>query len=164
ALVTLSSAALTFEGAQSLRLSWGSLLVLLAAVCWGFENNCTRKISSKDTFQIVTLKGLCSGAGSLLVGLALGETLPSAALCLLTLLLGFVAYGLSITFYIRAQSVIGAARTSACYAVAPFVGALLSLVFLREPLSRRYFAALALMLAGSALIAADALRAEPSGD
>lgn len=155
ALVTLSSGVLTFEGASSLRLSWGSLFVLLAAVLWGFENNCTRKISSKDVFEIVTLKGIFSGAGSLLVGFLLGERLPAAPCVLLSLLLGFVAYGLSIYFYIRAQSVIGAARTSAYYAVAPFIGALLSLVFLKEPLSPQYFIALAIMLVGSGMIVFD---------
>ena len=158
ALVTLASGLLSFEGGSSLRPSWGALLVLLAAVCWGLENNCTRKIAAKDTFQIVTLKGLCSGLGSVLVGLAAGERLPGAGQCALALLLGFVAYGLSIFFYIRAQSVLGAARTSAYYAAAPFVGALLSLLVLREPLSARFFAALGVMLLGSALIVSDTLR------
>ena len=157
ALVTLASGILSFESAESLRLSWGSLLALLAAACWGLENNCTRKISEKDVFEIVTLKGLCSGAGALLVGLLAGERLPAARYCLLAMLLGFVAYGLSIGFYIKAQSVIGAARTSTYYAVAPFIGALLSFVFLREPLTRQYFIALVIMLLGSALIVADTM-------
>lgn len=156
-LVTLSSAMLTFEGESSLQLSWGSLLVLLAAICWGFENNCTRKIASRDTFEIVTLKGVCSGAGSLIVGFVIGEKLPSAAYILLAMLLGFVAYGLSIFYYIKAQNVIGAARTSACYAVAPFISAFLSLIFLKEPLSTRFFLALIGMLAGTALIVWDAV-------
>lgn len=156
-LVTASSCILSFEGASSFHLSWGSLLVLLAATCWGLENNCTRKIASKDTFEIVTLKGIFSGSGSLMVGFLLGERLPPPAYGLLALLLGFVAYGLSIYFYIRAQHVIGAARTSAYYAVAPFVGALLSFVFLREPLSTRYFIALGLMFIGSLILVADTL-------
>jgi len=46
----------------------------------------------------------------------------------LTLLLGFVAYGLNIYFYILAQRDLGAARTSAYYAIAPFVGVLLSVI------------------------------------
>ena len=54
--VTLSCGILSFEDVSSLRFSYGSLFVLLAAICWGFENNCTRKISSKDPLQIVLLK------------------------------------------------------------------------------------------------------------
>ena len=157
ALVTVASGLLSFEGAASLRLSWGSLLVVLAAVCWGLENNCTRRLSAKNTFEIVTLKGIFSGLGSLVVGWLVGERLPPARYALWALPLGFVAYGLSIFLYIRAQSVVGAARTSGAYAVAPFIGALLSLLLLREPLSARYFVALAVMLLGSTVMIADTL-------
>lgn len=156
-LITLSSALLSFSGAQGLRFSPGSLLVLLAAACWGFENNCTRMISSKSTYEIVVLKGVFSGSGSLAIALAKGEALPSPGDAAAALLLGFVAYGLSIFLYVRAQSVLGAAKTSAYYAAAPFIGAFLSFVFLREPLSGLYLAALAVMLAGAALAAADTL-------
>lgn len=75
----------------------------------------------------------------------------------MALLLGFVAYGLSIFFYIKAQSVLGAAKTSAYYAVAPFVGALLSFVFLREALTLRYAAAFLIMAAGTALVVRDTM-------
>lgn len=160
ALITLSSAMLSFEDASSLRFSWGSALVLLAALCWGLENNCTRKISEKNTYQIVTLKGIFSGLGALAVAALAGERLPDMKLCAVALALGFVAYGLSIFCYIKAQRVLGAAKTSAYYAVAPFVGAFLSFVFLREPLTVRYLEALAVMLAGSALVARDTLRTE----
>jgi len=156
-LITLSSALLSFQGADSLRFSPGSLLVLLAAACWGFENNCTRMISSKSTYEIVVLKGVFSGTGSLAIALARGEALPTPPAAAAALLLGFVAYGLSIFLYVRAQSALGAAKTSAYYAAAPFIGAFLSFVFLRERLSALYLAALAVMLAGTALAAADTL-------
>ena len=71
--VTLSCGILSFEDVSSLRFSYGSLFVLLAAVCWGFENNCTRKISSRDPLQIVLLKGIFSGIGSVIIGLSIGE-------------------------------------------------------------------------------------------
>lgn len=156
-LVTLSSAILSLEDLSGLRFSWGSGLVVLATLCWGLENNCTRKISEKSTYQIVMLKGIFSGLGSLVIGFLTGETLPGLVLIGTVLLLGFVAYGLSIFFYIRAQSVLGAAKTSAYYAIAPFVGAFLSFVFLREPLTASYFAALILMVMGSAVIVADTM-------
>ena len=159
ALITLSSILLSFEGADSLHFSYGSLFVLLATTCWGFENNCTRKISSKNTYEIVVLKGIFSGLGSMLIAFATGEHLPEIKYIGLALLLGFVAYGLSIFLYIRAQNVLGAAQTSAYYAVAPFVGASLSFIFLREPLSGLYLVALAVMIAGTALVVADTLRA-----
>lgn len=159
ALITLSSILLSFEGADSLHFSYGSLFVLLATTCWGFENNCTRKISSKNTYEIVVLKGIFSGLGSMMIAFATGEHLPEIKYIGLALLLGFVAYGLSIFLYIRAQNVLGAAQTSAYYAVAPFVGASLSFLFLREPLTGIYLVALVVMIAGTALVVADTLRA-----
>lgn len=157
ALITLSSALLSLEGTDSFRFSYGSLLVLLATVCWGFENNCTRKISSKSTYEIVVLKGVFSGLGSLAIALLKREAMPGLGYIILAMLLGFVAYGLSIFLYVRAQSALGAAKTSAYYAVAPFIGVFLSFVFLGERLTGVYLIALAVMVAGAALVAADTL-------
>ena len=155
ALVTASSLLLSFEDMSSLSFSWGSLLVLLACVCWGFENNCTRMLSSKDPMEIVVIKGFGSGLGALVIALALGERLPGALLCLCALALGFVAYGLSIYFYIYAQRYLGAAKTSTYYAAAPFVGAGLSMLIFWEAPSGTYLAALGILLAGTYFAATD---------
>lgn len=157
ALVTLSSVLLSFEGTDSFKFSSGSLFVLLATVCWGFENNCTRNISSKDTYEIVVLKGIFSGLGALVIARIKGEPAPQIQYVAAAMLLGFVAYGLSIFLYVRAQNTLGAAKTSAYYAVAPFIGAFLSFAFLRERLSWMYHCALVVMIAGSALVVADTL-------
>lgn len=156
-LIMLSSILLTFEGAESLRFSSGSLFVLLATVCWGFENNCTRSISSKSTYEIVILKGIFCGIGSLIIAVITKERIPAVGYVLSALLLGFIAYGLSIFLYVRAQNELGAAKTSAYYAAAPFVGAFLSFVFLKEKLSFMYIAALAVMIAGTVFVVADTL-------
>ena len=63
-LITISGMFLSMEDLRSFTFSAGSLLVVLACVCWGFENNVTRKLSLKDPAQIVVIKGLGSGAGS----------------------------------------------------------------------------------------------------
>ena len=157
ALITLSSALLTFDGADSFRFSYGSLFVLLATVCWGFENNCTRNISSKSTYEIVVLKGVFSGLGSLAIALIKRETMPEIRYVAIAALLGFVAYGLSIFLYVRAQSALGAAKTSAYYAVAPFVGTFFAFVFLREKITWAYIAALIVMIVGSALVVVDTM-------
>lgn len=80
-LIALSSLILSFEGASSLSFSSGSLLVLAACVCWGFENNCTRMMSQSDPLEIVVLKGFGSGLGSLAMALAVGESLPAPPPC-----------------------------------------------------------------------------------
>lgn len=71
--ITLSCIILSFESIEAFEFSIGSLLILLAAICWGFENNCTRKISSSDPLEIVLIKGLCSGTGSIIIGFCIGE-------------------------------------------------------------------------------------------
>ena len=159
-LITLSSAILSFEDISSFSFSWGSLLILAAATCWGLENNCTRKLSEKNALEIVMIKGIFSGFGSVIIAFLVGERLPDVKLIGAALLLGFVAYGLSITFYVMAQKSLGAAKTSAYYAVAPFVGTFLSAVILKESLSGQYFLALGVMLAGSALVVYDTLKGE----
>lgn len=155
--ITLSSAILSFGGSGAFSFSLGSLFVIGATVCWGLENNCTRKISEKSTYQIVTLKGFGSGTGALVVAYVIGEEFPDFKLILPAMVLGFVAYGLSIFMYIRAQKTLGAAKTSAYYAVAPFIGAFLSFVILHEELTAAYLIALLFMAAGAILVVADTL-------
>lgn len=154
-LVTASSALLSFEDISALHFSAGSLLVLAACLCWGLENNCTRRLSSKDPLQIVLLKGIFSGLGSIIIALVIGERILAWWSVPAILCVGFVAYGLSIFFYVYAQRYIGVARTGAYYAIAPFIGTLLSLLIFRELPSIAYFIALGLMAAGAFLSSSD---------
>lgn len=155
ALITLSSIILSFEGEGSFRFSYGSLFVILATMSWGFENNCTRKISSKSTYEIVTIKGLCSGLSSLIISIIIGEEFPEARYIAYALLLGYVAYGLSIFLYVRSQRDLGAAKTSAYYAIAPFIGTFLSFLVNGEALSTSYFIGLIFMIAGTIFVIID---------
>lgn len=148
--VTLSCALLSFEDLSSFNFSVGSLFVLMAASCWGLENNCTRKISSKDPLQIVLLKGIFSGTGSIIIGLTIGEKLQNIWSIFAVMLVGLIAYGLSIFFYVYAQRLIGAARTSAYYAIAPFVSTLLSIIIFHDIANPLIFSlALVLMAIGA---------------
>lgn len=152
AVITVSCALLSLEGEAALSFSSGSLLVLGACLCWGVENNCTSRLSQRDPAQVVIVKGLGSGAGALAVALVAGDALPAPPDALAALLLGFVAYGLSIFFYVYAQRGLGAARTSAYYAVNPFIGAVLSLVLFRTAPGPAFLLALALMALGAWLV------------
>ena len=153
--VTVSCALLSFEDISSLQFNTGSLFVLLACILWGIENNCTRELSSKDPLEIVMVKGIFSGLGSVIIGFLCGERILHLWTIPLVLLLGFVAYGLSIYYYVYAQRLLGAARTSAYYAVAPFIGAFLSLIIFHEVPGVLFLAALALMAVGAWLSSGD---------
>lgn len=145
-LVTIASAVLSFEGADAFTFNQGSLFVLGACLCWGFENNCTKMISNKSSVEIVVIKGIVSGIGSLLVALTLGEHIPAFKWVILALILGFLAYGLSINFYIMAQKDLGAAKTSAYYSIAPFLGVAFSMILLGERLRTQFYVALTIII------------------
>lgn len=155
--ITIASAVLSIENVSAFNLSYGSLFVILATVCWGVENNCTRAISNKSTYQIVTIKGICSGLGSFIIALIIGERIPSIIYILLTMLLGFVAYGLSIFTYIRAQRTLGAAKTSAYYALAPFIGSFLAFILVGEQLNINYIISVILMIIGTVFVIWDTM-------
>lgn len=155
--ITASSFILSFENIKAFNFSIGSIFVLGATICWGLENNCTRKISDKSTYQIVTIKGLCSGLGSIAVSIATNEINFAIKYIPLALLLGFVAYGLSIFTYIRAQKYLGAAKTSAFYAFAPFIGVLFSILLLDEKITLQNTIAFLVMIIGTIFVVYDTL-------
>ena len=157
-LITISSFVLSIDLSSTFTFSWGSLLILLATLAWGFENNCTRNLADKDTYVIVIIKGLFSGLGSLIVSLILKENIPYFIYIFCALLLGFIAYGLSIFFYIKAQGKIGASKTSAFYSLAPFIGTFLSFILLGEKLSFTYYIGLLIMIIGTAIVVKDTLQ------
>ena len=105
--------------------------------------------------EIVTIKGFGSGFGSLCIALCVGETFPQWQYVPSVMILGFVAYGMSIYFYTYAQRTIGAAKTSTFYAVAPFIVMLRSFAILGENITVSFIIALAIMIAGAYLATFD---------
>ena len=112
-------------------------------------------LSSKNPMQIVVLKGVFSGLGSYIIALILGERIPDIIFIIIALSVGFVSYGLSIFFYIYAQRDLGAAKTSAYYAIAPFIGAFLSLIIFRQLPSITFIVALFIMAIGAYFASTD---------
>ena len=154
-IITIASVVLTldFTDISGWQFSRGSFLVLAACCCWGLENNCTRNMSEKSSAQIVVLKGSGSGLTALIIAFVAAKEVNITFLNIIyAMLVGFTAYGLSIFFYVKAQRYLGAARTSAYYAAAPFAGVLLSVVILHEIPLWSFYAALILMVAGVWLI------------
>ena len=154
-LVTIASVLLSIEDLSSFSFSVGSIFVLLACVFWGLENNCTKKLSSKNPLEVVVIKGFGSGIGSFMIAVIIKEFSFDFWYVIFALLLGFVAYGLSIFFYIYAQRYLGAAKTSVYYAISPFIGTALSLVIFREIPSVLFLIALAVMIAGTCVVSKD---------
>ncbi len=117
------------EGAATLL---GSLLVAGATLGWALDNTLSRPLSELDPGQVVAGKGAIGAAMSVIVALALGEPLPEFLPALGVLACGAIGYGGSLRLYLRAQRILGSARTGSVFAVAPFLGALVALA-LGEP-------------------------------
>ena len=149
--ILLAATLLSFDDFSNLHISIGALFVLGASLCWGFENNCTRMLAHGNPLYVVIIKGFGSGLGSFIIALSLNQLSTVWYYIVFALLLGFVSYGMSLYFYISSQRHLGAARTSAYYAAAPFVGAILSFVFLKENISLVFIIAFIVMLLGTYL-------------
>ena len=148
-LIMAASVILTFDDVSSFSFSIGSVFVLLACICWGFENNCTRMLSVKNPMEIVVVKGFGAGFGALVIAFFVQGMETDLQSVIAALVLGFFAYGLSIYFYVRAQRDLGAAKTSAFYAVAPFIGAGVSFAVFRTPLTPLFAVAGLIMVVGA---------------
>jgi drug/metabolite transporter (DMT)-like permease len=152
ALITAASIILTWDTSGAWGFSPGAAGVILACVLWGIDNNLTRNISAKDPLSIVMIKGMVAGTVSLVIALSIGTGFPSPEVVGAALALGFFSYGTSIVLFILAMRSLGAARTSAFFGSAPFVGVLISLLLFREWPGVTFALALPLMIAGAVLI------------
>ncbi|WP_438353704.1 EamA family transporter [Microbacterium sp. CJ88] len=116
------------DGAE-LGSPWPALAVVAACFCWGLDNNLTRKIALTDATWLAAVKGLVAGPVNLGLAVALGAGVPAVAGIGAALVVGFFAYGISLTLFIVGMRHVGTARAGAYYSVAPFFGALLAIAF-----------------------------------
>lgn len=132
----------------SLSSLWPALAVVLACLFWALDNNFTRKVALADAAWLACIKGLVAGSTNLLLAFALGAALPDAAHVGTAMLLGFLAYGVSLALFIVGLRHLGASRAGAYFSTAPFVGAVCSVLFLGEAVTWQLLAAAALMAWG----------------
>jgi hypothetical protein len=83
-----------------------------------------------------------AGTVNLLLALFLGASFPAFGLMTSAALLGFMGIGVSLVLFMLALRHLGTARTGAYFSLAPFIGAVLALALLKEPVT------LALVVAG----------------
>lgn len=146
--ITLGGLLLSWGGRPDVGVPWGALAITGACLAWGIDNNLTRRISAGDPVQIAAAKGLVAGAVNLTIALSVGATLPTLLTVTMAALLGFFGYGLSLTLFVLALRHIGTARTGAYFSLAPFVGAVISVLVLRDSLTLQFLIAAVLMGTG----------------
>jgi drug/metabolite transporter (DMT)-like permease len=103
-------------------------------MCWGIDNNLTRKVALNDATWLAAIKGGVAGPVNLILAFSLGAQLPSGANLPGALVVGFFAYGVSLVLFIVGMRHVGTARAGAYFSIARFFGAVLA-IGLGEPVT-----------------------------
>jgi drug/metabolite transporter (DMT)-like permease len=150
--LTIAGAAVLSEGSLSGAHAGGSALIALATLAWGIDNNLSQRLSLRDPIQIATFKAAGASVPMLTLALLLGQPFPALPVMLALLAIGAFGYGLSIWLDLLALRDLGAAREAVLFATAPFVGALFSVLVLRDAATPQLLVAAALMATGVVLL------------
>jgi len=146
--VTTAGVLLSWDPSQGEWNIVGFTLLVLAGFGWGLDNNLTRNICGRDPVQIALAKGGVAGSASLAIAIALGSSIPIDSQIVWALILGALSYGASLVFFVLALQGLGSSRTGVFYSLGPFVGAIVSIVVLRESLGWVVLPAFVLMALG----------------
>jgi drug/metabolite transporter (DMT)-like permease len=142
------AAVLSWSAAPTLGSVVGPIAIVGACIAWGLDNNLTRKVSLSDPLQIAMLKGLVAGPFNLILGSSISREIPSLPGTLLTGVVGFLGYGISVALFVIALRNLGTARTGAYFSTAPFIGSAVAVIVLGEPVTAQLLFAGALMALG----------------
>ena len=148
ASIVAGALVLSWPGRYEASSALPAAAVLGACALWGLDNNLTRKVSLQDAQFIAMTKGLAAGSVNLALSWFTGAALPAPGLAASAAAIGFVSYGLSLTFFVVALRQLGTARTGAYFMLAPFAGAAAATLFLREPVTAQLAVAALLMGVG----------------
>jgi drug/metabolite transporter (DMT)-like permease len=145
ACLVAGAVVLSWSGTPTIGTLLGPLAIAGACVAWGLDNNLTRKVSLADPLQIVELKGLVAGPANLVLGLSMGAAIPGISAIIISGIVGFLGYGVSLALFIIALRHLGTARTGAYFSTAPFFGTAAAILALGEPVTMQLVSAGALM-------------------
>jgi len=126
----------------------GGALIVAACICWGIDNNLTRKLSAANPVQLAMVKGVAAGIINTALGFAHGAQLPEEGTLAAAAIVGFLGYGVSLALFVLGLRHLGAARTGAYFSTSPFIGAVIAVPLFAEPVTWLLIAAAALMAAG----------------
>jgi drug/metabolite transporter (DMT)-like permease len=148
AAIVAGATVLAWPGEASFGAAWPALAVLGACFAWALDNNLTRKVSLADATWIAACKGWAAGVVNLMIAATMTDRWPPVGTMLAAGGVGWLSYGVSLALFVVGLRHLGTARTGAYFSVAPFVGALIALPLLGEPVTLRLLLAGALMALG----------------
>jgi drug/metabolite transporter (DMT)-like permease len=134
-LLAILLGGVTLSWSGNMTASWSLLLGLGACLFWSLDSNLAGQIVDVEPMRIAQLKGLVAGTVNIMLALILGRHFPEPGIIALAAVTGFLAYGISLTFFIAAMRRLGVARAMAYIATEPFIGSVLAVIFLHEPVS-----------------------------
>lgn len=146
--IVLGGVVLSWSRSETTQDWLGPLAVAFACLCWGIDNNLTRKVSASDALFIAGIKGLIAGLVNCGIALFLGYQLPVVAQMAPVMLVGFLGYGISLVMFVLALRGLGSARTGAYFSTAPFLGAALAIMVFGESVTWTFWIAASLMALG----------------
>ena len=146
--ITAGALLLSMNGRFLWNNAVGPAAIAGACLAWALDNNFTRKVALNDVTQIAMLKGLAAGSVNVVIAVVLGRSMPGAAAALAAGVVGLGGYGLSLILFVVALRYLGTARTGAYFSIAPFVGAVIAVAFLSEPVTIWLLSAGFLMMVG----------------
>jgi len=153
--MTIAGILLSYNPKESSFIIIGPLLIVFAMICWGIDNNLTRHISEKNPVHISAIKGIVAGSISLSIAFILGKNIVLDLFTLYALTVGAFSYGISLVLFIKALKGMGSFRTGMFYSFGPFIGAIVSLVLLREWIGWVMIPATVLMVIGVYMVITD---------
>lgn len=124
-----------------------AMAIVGACLCWAIDNNLTRKVALADATWIATIKGTAAGSVNLALAWGLGAELPGWWTVQYAMVVGLLAYGVSLVLFVIGMRHLGTARTGAYFSIAPFFGATLA-VLSGEPVTVPLLVAGSLMALG----------------
>lgn len=145
--IATGAVVLSWPGEMQFAGALPALAVLGACLAWAVDNNLTRKVSLADATWIAAVKGLVAGTANLAIAFVLGDQLPTWPMLAAAMVVGLLAYGVSLVLFVVGLRHLGTARAGAYFSVAPFCGALIALA-IGEPLTTRLIVAGTLMAIG----------------
>ncbi|MGK0492698.1 MAG: drug/metabolite transporter (DMT)-like permease [Sphingomonas echinoides] len=148
AFAILAGAAILAWNGTGVRIDAGGAFIAVACLAWGIDNNLTRKLSLADPVITAAIKGIAAGSTNVALAMVLGAHLPTPTTIAAAAAVGFLGVGVSLVLFMLALRNLGAARTGAYFSLAPFIGAIIAVVLLGEPLTIQLIAAGMLMMVG----------------
>jgi len=147
-LIVLAAAIIILKSSEGLAFSTSGILVALACIFWGIDNNLTRDVDDLPATALAAIKGYGAGLFNIILAAVLGFGTIEVHQIGGALLIGALSYGASLVLFIGALRKIGSARSSTYFAIGPFIGILASLILLHEQPPAFFWFAAVLMIAG----------------